>query len=338
MPSHFVTRFVWATLIASTLLASSPRTTRAQANNTARSAGDTEYENILRDALAEYDAGRYEEAAALFSHAYQLSPNARTHRGLGLTYFEARKYALAATHLRAALADTRRPLTAQQRSSTETLLHQAEAYVAHVRVLLMPGTATLAIDGYTTELTSGEALLDAGHHELISRADGYTEDRRTIDAVAGTTLELRIELTPTGADVAVEPPTAATTPVAASQTATNNAPMRDTVRSGHALGSYIVMAAGGALLIGAAVTGAVTQGIYDDLNQRCKAGCATASATSDRDKGKTLQAATNGLLVGGIAAVVTGAVWWLVAPGAREQPVSAACTPGTCAVDWHGTF
>ena len=82
------------------------------------------------DALGEYDAGRYEEAAALFERAHAKSPSARTHRGLGLSYFGARKYVLAVEHLTAARTDTRRPLTKAQLSEVENFLKQADRFVA----------------------------------------------------------------------------------------------------------------------------------------------------------------------------------------------------------------
>src|SRR4051812_29978765 len=106
-------------------------------------AEDAKYDSLVRGALAEYDAGRYEEATALFNQAHALSPNARTHRGLGLTYFELRKYVASAEHLRAALAEEKlRPLTAAQRASAETVLQQAEGFIAHVKISFEPANAT----------------------------------------------------------------------------------------------------------------------------------------------------------------------------------------------------
>src|SRR5690349_4366426 len=75
-------------------------------------AAQEDYDSTIRDALAEFEAGRYEEAATLFGRAHQQNPSARTHRGLGLAYFEARHYVLAVRHLRAALSDRRRALNA----------------------------------------------------------------------------------------------------------------------------------------------------------------------------------------------------------------------------------
>src|SRR5262245_44240118 len=78
---------------------------RAQAQ---ASGGDAAaYRSAVDDAVSEFAAGRFEEARALFKRAHQLSPNARTLRGLGMTAFELRAYVQAIRELRAALADTR---------------------------------------------------------------------------------------------------------------------------------------------------------------------------------------------------------------------------------------
>src|SRR3954468_5859705 len=64
-----------------------------------------QYRSLLEEAVAEYDARRYEEARALFRRAHDLSPNARTMRGIGMASFELREYVEALRALEGALVD-----------------------------------------------------------------------------------------------------------------------------------------------------------------------------------------------------------------------------------------
>src|SRR4051812_11159906 len=66
--------------------AASPRVAVAQDADT------PQYRGLLNEAVSEYDARRYEEARALFRRAHELSPNARTLRGIGMASFELREY------------------------------------------------------------------------------------------------------------------------------------------------------------------------------------------------------------------------------------------------------
>jgi len=61
------------------------------------------------DAVAEYEAGHYQEARALFRQAHEKSPTARTLRGIGMASFELRDYVEATRALTASLRDVRPP-------------------------------------------------------------------------------------------------------------------------------------------------------------------------------------------------------------------------------------
>jgi outer membrane protein assembly factor BamD (BamD/ComL family) len=61
---------------------------------TARAADDdtTPVSVLIGDAVAEYEAGHYQEARALFRQAHEKQPTARTLRGIGMASFELRDY------------------------------------------------------------------------------------------------------------------------------------------------------------------------------------------------------------------------------------------------------
>jgi tetratricopeptide (TPR) repeat protein len=298
-------------------------------------ADDAEYDGLIRNALSEYDAGRYEEAAALFGRAHAISPNARTHRGLGLSFYEARKYALAVRHLRAALQDQRRPLTADMKSSAQKVLRQAEGFVATVHVALDPSDATLEVDGHPAELEGNELLLDPGQHELIARAPDHAQERRIVEAISGSTSDLQLTLG--SADEA-----AAQSPEMAPPQAQPTSTPAPATSSGLGVGPYIVMGAGGALLIGSLVTGLMANSLHSDLEKRCKPECMDDDVASDKKKGKTLVTVTNVLLAGGLVTAAAGAAWLIIGSmnGGQESStqVAAVCLGDGCAAAVTGRF
>ena len=307
--------------------------------SSARADDKSDYNNLIRSALNEYDAGRYDEAGALFKRAHELSPNARTYRGLGLTYYEGRKYALAITHLSAAIEDTRRPLTPAQRESTIKILRQAEGFVARVRIRLEPESATLEVDGYPAEMNNGELLLDPGEHQLIARAPDLVEERRRIEAIAGSSTEVQMTLSPPQLEVAAS---AEPTPSETQDQASTDQTPEQGSSGGAGVGPIIVLSAGGALLAGSLVTGLIANGIYSDLKSRCPKGRCSPNdkdATSDKSTGKTLVTATNVLLISGLVVAAAGATWWILAPHDDTEPqVAAACAPTGCMASVQGRF
>ncbi len=184
-------------------------------SNQARAdAGTPEYEDAIRLAIAEFDAGHWEEARALFRRAHEISPNARTWRGLGITAFELRRYVDAVTELEAALANPLKPLTDKQRQEIQSLLARAREFVSTYRLTVVPPGATLLVDGQPAELRDGELLLDPGTHTLLVRAAGYQDRHAELRADAGQREQLSIELQVErlhGAEAAA-PPAAAVQP------------------------------------------------------------------------------------------------------------------------------
>src|SRR5262245_20503032 len=68
-----------------------------------------EYNMLIREGLAEYDARNWAEALVLFERAHAVQPNARTLRAIGNVAFEMRRYTKAIDALRASLSDGRKP-------------------------------------------------------------------------------------------------------------------------------------------------------------------------------------------------------------------------------------
>src|SRR4029453_8230163 len=90
---------------------------------------DTPVTVLIGDAVAEYDAGHFQEARALFRQAHEKQPTARTLRGIGMCSFELRDYVEATRALTASLREQRRPLTSEQKRHAEALLARAATLV-----------------------------------------------------------------------------------------------------------------------------------------------------------------------------------------------------------------
>jgi hypothetical protein len=147
---------------------------------------EAEYQELINYALEEYDRGSWEESAALFHRAHELAPSARTLRGLGLATYEARRYAESVRHLRAALADKRRPLTDKQREEVEHTLERAKLFVGHLLIDLSPKDAQLSINGRVTEPEpEGTYMVDSGYVDMEASAPGYVSASRRMRIAGG---------------------------------------------------------------------------------------------------------------------------------------------------------
>jgi hypothetical protein len=188
----------FASLLAAALIAwcgglsFSVETAAAQAGQ-----GDAEYRELVRRALAAFDAKNWREAQLLFSSAHSLQPSARTLRGMGMVAFEMAEYVEAQQMLRAALADPRRPLEDQLRADTETLLARTRALITRVRMDVEPASAELSLDGKPlARPTPRELWIKAGRHVIEARASGHRPRQVPITARGGDYQVLEVRLDP----------------------------------------------------------------------------------------------------------------------------------------------
>jgi len=151
---------------------------RALAEDAAPQADSTEYTHTIEQAVERFRARDFNQARTLFQAAHKLDPSARTLRGVGLTDFESGRYAVAIAELESALADTRKPLDAQQRIEVQQVIAHARGFVGNLELQITPKEASVTIDGI---LVRGDAYsLDAGEHVLRASASGYVEAEQTV--------------------------------------------------------------------------------------------------------------------------------------------------------------
>lgn len=178
-----------ASLVA-IVCAASPSGVRAQTD-------DAAYRELVRNALAEFDAKNWAEARELFLQAHAAQPSARTLRGLGMVAFEMQDYVEARGQLTAALRDLRRPLEGALRTETEALLARTRQLIGRARVTLQPPNAALRLDGKRIDLpASRELWMKAGGHVLVAEASGHHTQRVELDVLGGDDLHLEVQLQP----------------------------------------------------------------------------------------------------------------------------------------------
>jgi tetratricopeptide (TPR) repeat protein len=170
-----------------------------------------EYRALVAEALAEFDAGHFAEARALFLHAHSVNPSARTLRGVGLSSFELREYRATIEYLEQALGSLENPLQDELRASTEAVLRRAYGFVGRYTVELQPPGARLRVDGMPS-VSAPVLLLEIGSHVITVEAQGHVSETRTLHVLGGEREPLQLSLTPSAAPLP-SPAVAALPPV-----------------------------------------------------------------------------------------------------------------------------
>ena len=300
----------------------------------ARAADDdnTPISVLIGDAVAEYDAGHFQEARALFRQAHERSPTARTLRGIGMCSFEMRDYVEATRALTASLRDQRRPLTSEQKRHAEALLARAHTFVGRFNVKLKPANASLFVDGHPAELEpEGVLLLGFGRHQLSLRCSSCSPSEKDEDVNVSGGEHKDIELT-----LAAAPPT----PTADTSGAGTGAGTGSTVGIVSPPPGGEKDTAGGSSthlwFTGLAVAAAVGAGgsalWWRNRSQEldtCRNGEATMGQCLSESTIVSQRRTAIGLTLGlGAAAVVSGVVAGLLWPHGEQPAPAVACLPG----------
>ncbi|MDD9944535.1 MAG: tetratricopeptide repeat protein [Myxococcales bacterium] len=283
------------------------------------------YQQAIGEAVAEFSAGRWEEARSLFTEAHRLNPNARTLRGLGMAAFELRNYVESLQMLQAAMESQVNPLTPELRVKTEGLLERARSFVGVYDIEAPEGT-TIAVDTQPAAYDSGgKLLLNTGKRRLgIRFADGV-EVARIVDVRGGeqgTLVFERPSTSPQPAPPPVPVPVATQPPSTVGQA---SAGATGQVDEGSSILPLVLVVAGGAMVGTGVVTGLMAKGAEGDLEDACGM-MRNACPDTHQDKADTangLATATNVLWIGGAVLAALGVTLILV-EGDDEQPAVQA--------------
>lgn len=292
-----------------------------------------QYRSLLGDAVSEYDARRFDEARALFRRANDLSPNARTLRGIGMASFELRDYVEAYRALQASLNEKRKPLTPEQRRQVEALLERTKAFTGHFAIRTIPLDSMVHVDGEIPFIEQdGRVTLGLGRHTIAVDAIGRVGEVRDVHVFGGENRELEFQLR------LIEPPLSASIPEGALPAPIAPPVEADTGRSSHA-GWWL---AGGGLL----AAGAIGAGIAWHSNEGELSKCMQNSACRNQDTLTTernwTRGATVGLAAGAVGLGLVGVILWARNPRpdapAAQVAVPVACAPSLGAVACRFTF
>lgn len=275
---------------------------------------------ILVEAVAEYEAGHYAEAQALFRRANELAPSGRTLRGLGMASYELRQYVSAIRSFEAALAARTRPLSDAQRAHVQDLLARASTFVARLAPRIEPEEASLEVDGApAVREDDGTILLEPGRHVVVLEHEGYERETLDLALEPGVVRELEMRLRPRRERE--DPPAAS--------------PGADLLWGGAGLGIAATVGVAVAATLGAFA-------LVDDarLERDCVVYVCPASAREVRDRANGLSIAADAV---GVASAIVGAtaLALLVAGAIDDRPAlegGAACTQDGCMATLRGVF
>ena len=250
------TRHVCACVVLSLLLAGF--TSFAQAEGASSLDADARYRSALKEALTEYDANHFEEARILFRRAHEINPNARTLRSIGMASFELRDYVSAVRALSAALLETRKPLSSDQRTHAQGLLERSRMYVDIYTLKISPPAARVLIDGRAPDTEpDGTVLLGFGSHNLEASKPGFVLRTLVVDVRGGERKDLTMTLerkpadTP-GPDAVGVPEAVGTSPFEVDKASPSDKVATPMASDGHSGLGWFLSAGGAALASGGA--------------------------------------------------------------------------------------
>lgn len=321
--------FGWASAFAIAVwTAASPSHAQEAPSAQSGSRATATYDELIAEAVREFDAEHYQEARALFERAHEVLPNARTLRGIGMACFELRDYPHAWVALRGALTHPERPLTAAQRGDVRRLLDRTERLLARVELTGVPDGARILVDGTEPVMDGRLVLLGPGEHVVGVRAAGFVPWDRTLEAPAGRTQPYEVAMTPAETTTAERAVTASAavdvTPTGAVSSSTADGSERPTARR-RSPWPWVVAGAGVAVAGTGLVLGSVGLAQARDAN-----------TDGEGDHALRLTRAGDTLMATGGAIAIGGLVWGLLARGRRDGPPAATTmvvSPSTAGVD-----
>jgi hypothetical protein len=155
------------------------------------------YDRVLSEAISAFKARQWTRARDLFERAHEMSPSARTLRGIGVTAFEAGEYVAAIHALEAALVHPAKQLPPDLREGTAVLIAQARERVASVALVLTPESAGVLCDGQElAREPDGSLLLEPGPHRLAFAAQGFSPQEQSVSLASNERVTLTVSLLP----------------------------------------------------------------------------------------------------------------------------------------------
>jgi hypothetical protein len=301
----------------------------------AQDVDDARYKELIDQALLEFKHRNWPEARVLFRRAHEISPNARTSRGMGVVSYEMRDYVQAVRDLSAALEDQRQPLTESQRTECQNLLSRSRTFVGVFDVRATPPEADLKVDGVgVSREPDGTVLLAFGPHVLEATAEGYESASVQVNVQGGESgrVDLVLVKLPEAPDVAATPD-AGESKVArgpAPKPASTEAPKKGGLRY-----TWVALGVSAAFGGGAVASWVLGQHELDHLDDRCKEradqGTPCTKGSVSTSTVKTYERLTNAAIgVSAASLVAAGLLAYFEWP--RERRLAVGLGPSSLSV------
>lgn len=260
-----------------------------------------------------YQEEAYRAALVEFEHAYRLSPDYRLLYNIGGAKVEVQDYLGAAQSYEAYLSEGGSSVAPERRAQVEEALASLRGRVGRIALTVNRAGAKVYLDDQEIGVTPiPQAILtNLGRHRVLARTDDGASDMRVFDVAGGQVVEVALTL---------QAPEAR--PVVASNVQPEAKPW-----SPYRKAAVVSWSLAGALAVGAVVTGIMTNGESDALDDLLKKAEVDKDLVDDqRDTTRTLAITTDVLGATAIAALGAGTLLWLLDPAQKEQAEDTRAT------------
>lgn len=284
----------------------------AQSKQAPSAAARTEASQHFRRGVELYQEKDHEAALVEFQRAYELAPDYRLLYNIGQAKLEVKDYLGAAQAYDAYLTEGGGAIPPERRTQVEGDLAELKGRVGRVSIYANMDGADVFLDDQKIGTTpiSSTVLANVGQHRITARTKDGATDAQMVNVAGGDIAEVALTL--------IEPQ---------GKTVVVREGRKELSKRRQA--ALITWGAGGALLIGALVTGLMANGAEDDLKKLIRTDSVRPRAVEDkRNDAKILAATTDVLLTVGIASAATGTLlWFLDKPEKEKKPDSVEKKP-----------
>ena len=173
---------------------------RPPAVTTASTAATDRARSLHVEGAKLYDEGKYEQAYVAFVAAWALKKHPQIAGNLADCEMKLGKYRDAAEHYRFITGNVSGDVKPEDQRRAEGRLKEVQQKIATVEIAVSVAGAELSLDGALLGKSPlAESLfLDPGRHTIAARLDGYAPMTQPIDAAAGSTQAVRLEMKSSG--------------------------------------------------------------------------------------------------------------------------------------------
>jgi hypothetical protein len=281
-----------------------------------------------KDGVALFDQRDFTGAAAKFRQAYDLKPAWKVLYNVGQSEAAAKRHGLALEAFETYLSEGGDEVPDARREEVMAEVERLRKMIGVVEITADKG-AMILVDGVERGKAPllGKIPVSAGvKHTAQAIVDGQQVAQRDFKVLGSDSIS--IDLTGPAEEPAA--PVADAPPVEVAPSSEPPEPADEEGPSGLAVGGWVLVGVGGAMLVTGAITGGMALKLDDQLYQDCPDDhCPDTKAYQDDiDKLKTLSLVTDVMLFVGGAAAATGIVLLIVdATGDEEEGAPVALAP-----------